>query len=59
VDEGVPENVRKELTKPGHDVQLRRLGNAYGLAVEYNKNRRPERYTGGSDPRGEGQAMGR
>src|SRR5437762_2521363 len=35
VDEGVPESVRKELTALGHKVQVRRLGNAHGLAVEY------------------------
>jgi gamma-glutamyltranspeptidase/glutathione hydrolase len=59
VDEGVPENVRKELTKLGHKVEVRRLGNAHGLTVEYDKKGRPERFTGGADPRGEGKAMGR
>jgi gamma-glutamyltranspeptidase/glutathione hydrolase len=59
VDEGVPENVRKELTKLGHNVQTRRLGNAHGLTIEYDKQGRPERFTGGADPRGEGAAMGR
>jgi gamma-glutamyltranspeptidase/glutathione hydrolase len=59
VDEGVPESVRKELTALGHNVQVMRLGNAHGLAVEYDKQGRPERFTGGADPRGEGTAMGR
>ena len=59
VDEGVPESVRKELTKLGHKVQVRRLGNAHGLTVEYDKKGRPERFSGGADPRGEGQAIGR
>jgi gamma-glutamyltranspeptidase/glutathione hydrolase len=58
VDEGVPENVRQELTKRGHNVQVRRLGNAHGLAVEYDRQGRPVRFTGGSDPRGEGVASG-
>lgn len=36
-----------------------RLGNASGLAVEYDAKGRPQRFTGSSDPRGEGAAMGR
>jgi gamma-glutamyltranspeptidase/glutathione hydrolase len=59
VDDGVPEGVRKELTKLGHNVQVRRLGNAHGLTIEYDKQGRPERFTGAADPRGEGQALGR
>jgi gamma-glutamyltranspeptidase/glutathione hydrolase len=59
VEDGVPESVRKELTKLGHHVQVRRLGNAHGLTVEYDKKGRPEHFTGGADPRGEGRAMGR
>jgi gamma-glutamyltranspeptidase/glutathione hydrolase len=59
VDEGVPEGTRKALTALGHHVQVRRLGNAHGLAIEYDRNGRPARFTGGADPRGEGAAMGR
>lgn len=59
VDPGIPESVRKELTKLGHNMQVRRLGNAHGLTVKYDKRGRPERFTGGADPRGEGKAMGR
>lgn len=59
VDEGVPDSVRKELTKLGHNIQVRRLGNAHGLTVAYDKQGRPERFAGGADPRGEGKAMGR
>ena len=59
VDEGVPEAVRKELTKLGHHVEVRRLGNAHGLTVEYDRQGRPLRFTGGADPRGEGKALGR
>jgi gamma-glutamyltranspeptidase/glutathione hydrolase len=58
VDEGVPENVRRELTRLGHNVQVRRLGNAHGLTIEYDKKGKPERFTGGADPRGEGKAIG-
>jgi gamma-glutamyltranspeptidase / glutathione hydrolase len=59
VEEGVPEAVRKELTALGHNVRVMRLGNAHGLTVEYDAKGRPQRYTGGSDPRGEGAAIGR
>ena len=59
VEEGVPEATRKALTALGHKVQVKRLGNAHGLTIEYAKEGRPERFTGGDDPRGEGAAMGR
>jgi gamma-glutamyltranspeptidase / glutathione hydrolase len=59
VDEGVPEKVRKELTQRGHKIEVRRIGNAHGLTIEYDAKGRPSRFTGGSDPRGEGAALGR
>ena len=59
VEEGVPEAVRKELTSLGHNVRVQRLGNAHGLTIEYDAKGRPQRFSGGSDPRGEGAAMGR
>jgi gamma-glutamyltranspeptidase/glutathione hydrolase len=59
VEQGVPEAVRKELTSLGHKVRVMRLGNAHGLTVEYDAKGMPQRFTGGSDPRGEGAAMGR
>ena len=59
VDEGVPEGVRKQLTTLGHNVRVMRLGNAHGLTIEYDKQGRPARFTGGADPRGEGAALGR
>ena len=35
------------------------LGNAHGLTIEYGpRSRRPVRFTGGADPRGEGIAIG-
>jgi gamma-glutamyltranspeptidase/glutathione hydrolase len=58
VDGGVPESVRNELTKLGNNTLVRRLGNAHGLTIEYDKKGRPERFTGAADPRGEGQAIG-
>jgi gamma-glutamyltranspeptidase/glutathione hydrolase len=59
MEEGVPESTRKALAALGHNVQVRRLGNAHGLTIEYGKNGRPERFSGGADPRGEGAALGR
>jgi gamma-glutamyltranspeptidase/glutathione hydrolase len=59
VDEGVPESVRKELSARGHGIQIRRLGNAHGLTIEYDSGGKPARFTGGADPRGEGAAIGR
>jgi gamma-glutamyltranspeptidase/glutathione hydrolase len=59
VEEGVPEGTRKALRAVGHNVRVMRLGNAHGLAIEYDKEGRPGRFTGGADPRGEGAAMGR
>jgi gamma-glutamyltranspeptidase / glutathione hydrolase len=51
--------VRKELAALGHNVRVMRLGNAHGLTIEYDAKGRPQRFTGGADPRGEGAAMGR
>jgi gamma-glutamyltranspeptidase/glutathione hydrolase len=58
VDEGVPEPVRKQLATLGHNVRVQRLGNAHGLTIEYGANGKPQRFSGGADPRGEGAAMG-
>jgi len=58
VDETVPESVRNELITMGHKVDTRRLGNAHGLTIEYDSQGTPIRFTGGSDPRGEGVAIG-
>jgi gamma-glutamyltranspeptidase/glutathione hydrolase len=59
VDEGIPEATRKELAALGHNIRVQRLGNAHGITIEYDAKGRPVRFTGGSDPRGEGAAMGR
>ena len=58
VDPGMPSAAAAELMKLGHKVTTRPLGNAHGLAIEHNAQGRPQRFTGGSDPRGEGAAMG-
>jgi gamma-glutamyltranspeptidase/glutathione hydrolase len=59
VEAGIPESVRKALTALGHKVQVRPLGNAHGLTIEYDRDGKPHRFTGAADPRGEGVALGR
>jgi len=59
VETGIAESVRQELTVLGHKVRVRRgIGNAHGLTIEYDQNGKPIKFTGGSDPRGEGLAKG-
>jgi gamma-glutamyltranspeptidase/glutathione hydrolase len=58
VDEAMPAAVRAGLTQRGHKVEVRKVGNAHGLTIEYNAAGRPVRFTGGADPRGEGLALG-
>jgi gamma-glutamyltranspeptidase/glutathione hydrolase len=58
IDQGVPESVRNELGAKGHKISVRTLGNAHGLTIEYDSKGNPIRFTGGSDPRGEGAAIG-
>jgi gamma-glutamyltranspeptidase/glutathione hydrolase len=63
VEAGIPQSVRNQLSALGHNVQLdtsdvRGIGNAHGLTIEYSPEGKPVRFTGGSDPRGEGAAIG-
>jgi gamma-glutamyltranspeptidase / glutathione hydrolase len=61
VETGIPQPVRSELSARGHNVRVDELGlgNAHGLTIEeYDGQGRPVRFTGGSDPRGEGAAAG-
>jgi gamma-glutamyltranspeptidase / glutathione hydrolase len=63
VEAGIPQVVRNQLSALGHNVRVdvsdaRGIDNAHGLAIEYDSNGKPARFTGGSDPRGEGAAMG-
>ena len=55
IEQRIPKSIRDELAGMGHNVrEVERLGNAHGLAIEYNENGKPFRFTGGSDPRGVG-----
>ncbi len=59
VENAIPEDVRNQLTQMGHNIRTSSsLGNAHGLAIEYNAQGKPIRFTGGADPRGRGLAKG-
>lgn len=59
VEPGIPQVVLDELTALGHKLKpTERIGLAHGLTIEYDADGRPTRFTGGADPRGQGQARG-
>lgn len=57
VEAAIPEEIRNQLAKMGHQIQVRNIGNANGLAIEYLDDG-SVRFTGASDPRGAGLAQG-
>ena len=59
VEEGIAAPVVEALRARGHAVRTApglRLGDAHGLTIEWDARGAPGRFTGGSDPRGEGKA---
>jgi gamma-glutamyltranspeptidase/glutathione hydrolase len=59
VESGIAESARNRLTEMGHKIRVvAGLGNAHGLTMEYDAKGKIIRFTGGSDPRGEGVAKG-
>lgn len=59
VEDRIDEAVRKGLEAKGHKLRIvRGLGNAHGLAIEYDTQGRIRGFTGGADPRGAGLAKG-
>ena len=60
VEEGISQPVRDDLLARGHNVRpaTSALGNAHALAIEYDDEGNPTRFTGGADPRGVGSAAG-
>jgi len=58
VEETIPQETRDLLAAMGHQIRLRTLGNAHGLAITYDADGQPVRFTGGNDPRGNGLAKG-
>lgn len=57
VEETIPAATREALAAMGHDVQVRFIGNANGLSIEYADDG-SARFKGASDPRGAGLAKG-
>jgi gamma-glutamyltranspeptidase/glutathione hydrolase len=57
VEDTVPESIRQQLADMGHEVEVRNIGNANGLAIDYRDDG-TVRFTGASDPRGSGLAKG-
>ncbi|MFC1725621.1 gamma-glutamyltransferase [candidate division KSB1 bacterium] len=59
VENKISEPVINGLKARGHKIDIiRSLGNAHGLLIEYDSKGKPKRFYGGSDPRGNGCAMG-
>ncbi|CAN5700171.1 gamma-glutamyltransferase [soil metagenome] len=60
IDGGLPAVVQSELASLGYTLFVDEygLGNAHGLAIEYDDSGEPVRFTGGADPRGCGVAVG-
>jgi gamma-glutamyltranspeptidase/glutathione hydrolase len=57
VEETIPASVRDALAAMGHAIEVRTIGNANGLAIEYHEDGAVS-FTGASDPRGAGAARG-
>ncbi len=62
VEEAIAVDIRNRLISMGHKLRVLEkrggLGNAHGLAIEYGKDGKPIKFTGGSDLRGRGLAKG-
>ena len=58
VEESIDEAIRSELEAMGHELQVRNVGNAHGLSIEYGDDGKPARFEGGTDSRGTGTAKG-
>jgi gamma-glutamyltranspeptidase/glutathione hydrolase len=59
VEDKISAQVREQLAAMGHKIRdVKGLGNAHGLTIEYDPDGKPVRFMGGADPRGEGLARG-
>jgi gamma-glutamyltranspeptidase/glutathione hydrolase len=60
VEAGVSAGVRSALAAKGHKIRVTQggIGDAHGLTIEYDAQGKPVRFTGGTDPRGQGRAKG-
>lgn len=57
VEETIPETLREALANMGHEIVVRDIGNANGVAIEYIADGNVQ-FTGVSDPRGAGLSKG-
>jgi gamma-glutamyltranspeptidase/glutathione hydrolase len=58
VEEEIDPAIRERLAAMGHEIQVGPIGNAHALAIEYDEDGVPIRFTGASDRRGTGSARG-
>ncbi len=59
IENRISASILKELQEMGHNIhEVRGLGNAHGLTIEYDAKGRPVRFKGAADPRGIGLAKG-
>jgi gamma-glutamyltranspeptidase/glutathione hydrolase len=59
IENKISKDVQNELSQKGHNIrEVRGLGDAHGLMIEYNAKGKPTRFFGGADPRGQGVARG-
>jgi gamma-glutamyltranspeptidase/glutathione hydrolase len=58
VEPSISESVGRELAAMGHRVRVSWLGNAHGLTLDYDAAGKPIQFSGASDPRGGGLALG-
>ena len=59
VEPEISESIRTALAERGHEVNVRHVGNAHGLMIDYDaETGRPVRFHGAADPRGTGLAKG-
>jgi len=57
VEETIPQTVREALANMRHEIVVRDIGNAHGVAIEYIVDGSVQ-FTGTSDPRGAGLSKG-
>ena len=57
MEETIPASIRDEMAAMGHDIEVRNIGNANALAIEYLEDG-TVRFSAASDPRGAGLARG-
>jgi gamma-glutamyltranspeptidase/glutathione hydrolase len=58
VEPEVESALREQLAAMGHEIEVRGIGNAHALAIEYDESGRPVRFIGAADRRGAGLAAG-